>query len=128
MERACRFKTADRQVDGNRQEQKARHISSAKLCDDSASDPSNTDPSIESICKDVCKIDEVCSESNKILVHVSIDGKTIQFRIDTGADVSLLNAQSWECLGSPRLSASRGRLRNASGEVMTFKLLKQSCL
>ena len=54
-------------------------------------------------------------------MHVSIDGKTIQFRIDTEADVSLLNAQSWECLGSPRLSASQGRLRNASGKVMTFK-------
>ncbi len=128
MERACRLKAPDRQVDGNRQEQKARHIASAKLCDDSASDSSNADPSIETICKDVCKIDEVCSESNKILVHVSIDGKTIQFRIDTGAAVSLLNAQSWECLGSPRLSDAQGRLRNASGEVMTSKLIKQSCL
>ena len=89
VERACRFKTPYQQVVGNRQEQKARHIASAKLSDDNASDSSTTDPSIESICKDVCKIDEVCSESNKILVHVSIDGKTIQFRIDTGADTYL---------------------------------------
>ena len=96
MEHACRFKTPDRRVVGNRQEQKARHVALTKLCDDSASDSSTTDPSIESICKDVCKIDEVYLESNKILMHVSIDGKTIQFRIDTGADVSLLNAQSWE--------------------------------
>ena len=57
------------------------HIFSAKLCNDSASDSSTTDPNIESICKDVCKIDEVCSESNKTLVHVLIDGKTIQFRV-----------------------------------------------
>ena len=70
MERACRLKTPDRQVVENRQEQKARHIALAKLCDDSASDSSTTHPSIESICKDVCKIDKVCSESNKILVHV----------------------------------------------------------
>ena len=81
MERACRFKTPDRRVAGNRKEQKARHIASAKLCDDSASDSSTTDPTTESICKDICKIDKVCSEGNKILVHVSIDGKTIQFRI-----------------------------------------------
>ena len=121
VEHAYRFNTPDWRVVGNRQEQKARHIASAKLCDDSASDSSTTDPSTESICKNVCKIDEVCSESNKILVHVSIDGKTIQFRIDTGADVSLLNVQSWECLGSPRLLASQGRLRNASGKVMAFK-------
>ena len=54
-------------------------------------------------------------------MHVSIDGKTIQFCIDTGADASLLNAQSWECLGSPRLSVSQGRLQTASGKVMAFK-------
>ena len=88
VERACRLKTLDRRVVGNRHEQNARHIASTKLCDDSDSDSSTTDPSIESICKDVCKIDEVCSESNKILVHASIDGKTIQFHIDKGAYVS----------------------------------------
>ncbi len=97
------------------------HIVSTKLCDDSASDSSTTDPSIESICKDVCKIDRVCLEGNKILVHVSIDGKTIQLRVDTRADVALQNAQSWECRGSPRLLTSEGRLQNASGKVMPFK-------
>ena len=121
VERACRFKTPDRRVVGNGQERKARHIASAKLCDDSASDSSTTDPSIESIYKDVCKIDEICSESNKILVHLLIDGKAIEFRIDTGADVSLLNSQSWESLEIHRLSASQGRIRNASGKVITFK-------
>ena len=79
MERACRSKTPYRRVVGNRQELKARHIASAKLCDDSASDSSINDPSVESICKDVCKIDEVCSKSNKILLHLSINGKRIQF-------------------------------------------------
>ena len=55
-----------------------------------------------------------------ILVDVSVDRKTLQFRIDTGADVSLLNEESWELLGRPMLTTTKERLRDASGKIMTF--------
>ena len=57
----------------------------------------------------------------KLIVNLEIERKEVQFRVDTGADVSLLDECSWEKLGKPALSATTDKLRNASGKLMIFK-------
>ena len=43
-------------------------------------------------------MDNVYLKGSKILVEVNIASKRLDFRIDTGTDVSLVNEQSCNCL------------------------------
>ena len=51
-------------------------------------------------------MDNVYMKGSKILVEANIAGKPLDFHIDTGADVSLVNEQSWNCLGQPKLATT----------------------
>ena len=76
---------------------------------------------VDSVCKEVCEAGEVHCVGKKLIVNLEIERKEVQFRVDTGADVSLLDECSWEKLGKPALSATTDKLRNASGKLMIFK-------
>ena len=64
-------------------------------------------------------MDNVYLKGSKILVEVNIASKRLDFRIDTGTDVSLVNEQSCNCLCQPKLAAPE-RLRNALCAIMSF--------
>ena len=57
----------------------------------------------------------------KLFVDVHVNGCLLTFRVDTGADVSLLDEESWNRIGQPELCEGREQLRNASGQLRTFK-------
>ncbi len=54
-------------------------------------------------------------------MKVRVDDCLLTFRVDTGADVSLMDEIAWNKLGQSKLSKEREQLRNASGRIMRFK-------
>ena len=50
-----------------------------------------------------------------------MDDCFLTFRVDTGADVFLMDDIAWNKLGQPKLSKEREQLQNASGRIMRFK-------
>ena len=54
-------------------------------------------------------------------MKVRVDDCFLTFRVDTGADVSLMDEIAWNKLGQPKLSKEREQLRNASGRIIRFK-------
>ena len=85
-------------------------------------------PFIDFICEEMCKMDNVYMKGSKIRVEVNIAGKPLHFRIDTGADVSLVKEQSWNCFGQPKLATATEQLRNASGAIMSFMGTFKHCV
>ncbi|XP_062518304.1 uncharacterized protein LOC134193493 [Corticium candelabrum] len=69
--------------------------------------------------------ENVHNPGNKMVIDVIIENKQIQFRVGTGADVSLMNEKFWVALGKLKLSKDTERLRNVSGNLMSFKALFQ---
>ena len=57
----------------------------------------------------------------KLEVKVRVDDCFLTFRVDTGADVSLMDEIAWNKLGQPKLSKEREQQRNASSRIMRFK-------
>ena len=99
-----------------------RKVAEAKRSESNDSSANNSDSSeqdIKSVCKEVAMAENVHSlETNwsSMFFH-----KQIKFQVDTGADMSLLNEKSWVALGKPKLSKNTQRLRNASGNLISFK-------
>ena len=83
---------------------KAEQASSAGT----GSDTSGQD--IESLVKDVFCAEVGQSSDEKLLISVRVKKQSIPFRVDTGADVSLMDEVSWEQLGQPRLSEAKEHL------------------
>ena len=47
--------------------------------------------------------------AKRIIIGVAVNNRPVQFRLDTGADVSLLNEEACNVLGKPELSDGTGR-------------------
>ena len=54
-------------------------------------------------------------------MKVRVDDCFLTFRVDTGAEVYLMDEIAWNKLGQPKLSKEREQLRNSSGRIMRFK-------
>ena len=76
---------------------------------------------MESVTKSVYFTERLHDTSQKLSVDVHVNGCLLTFRVDTGADVSLLDEESWNRIEQPELCEGREWLRNASGQLMTFK-------
>ena len=76
---------------------------------------------IDSVTKNVYCAETVRDTSRKLEVKVRVDDRFLTFRVDTGADVSLMDEIEWNKLGQPKLSKERKQLRNASGQIIRFK-------
>lgn len=62
--------------------------------------------------------------------NIELLGKTVVFKIDTGADVNVLNQTSWKELGQPTLEKSDARLLSPAGNIKTlgrFKVRINGC-
>ena len=82
---------------------------------------SDSDQDIDAVCKEVCLAEGVGLMAKCIIIGVAVKNHTVQFRLDTGADVSLMNEESWNVLGKQKLSDVTGRLRNASRRLTKFR-------
>ena len=51
-------------------------------------------------------------------VTIPVNGHDVQFQLDTGADVTLLNVKDWEAMGKPKLTEPK-TLTDASRNTMT---------
>ena len=49
---------------------------------------------VNSVCKEICEAGEVHCMGKNLLVNLGIERKEVQFRIDTRADLSLLDESS----------------------------------
>uniref|UniRef100_A0A8R1EML3 RNA-directed DNA polymerase n=4 Tax=Caenorhabditis japonica TaxID=281687 RepID=A0A8R1EML3_CAEJA len=58
---------------------------------------------------------------NRIYYNVKIEGKQIKMQLDTGAEVTLMNAKDWMRLNKPKLSHSTINLRTANNEPIKVK-------
>ena len=76
---------------------------------------------VESVIKNVCPVESVQLTPQKLLVEVQIQKQQVTFRLNTGADVSLVEETFWQRLGEPQLKMSTEKLRNASGRLTKFK-------
>ena len=76
---------------------------------------------IDSVTKNVYCAETVRDTLRKLEVKVRVDDCFLTFRVDTGADVSLMDEIAWNKLGQPKLSKEREQLQNASGQIMRFK-------
>lgn len=50
------------------------------------------------------RVDGIQSDfCEKLTKSVAVNGKYLQFEIDTGSSITIINADSWKCIGSPKL-------------------------
>ena len=73
------------------------------------------------MCKEVCLDKGVSLKAKRFIIGVAVKNRTVQFRLNTGEDVFLLNKESLNDLRKPKLSDVIGRLRNASKRLTKFK-------
>ena len=76
----------------------------------SESDSDSSQQDIESVCKDICLAESIRCSGKRLLVR--IEGKLLRFRVDKGADVSLIDEPSWKGLGEQTVGVITDRLRN----------------
>ena len=102
------------------QKSRRRTIAQAEQssCSESASEECED---VESVIKDVLSVESVQLISQRLLVEVQIQKQWVTFRLDTGADVSLVEETLWQRFGELKLKMSTEHLRNASRRLMKFK-------
>ena len=98
-----------------------KKVAQAEQASSTRTDSDTSGQDIESVVKDVFCAEVGQSSDKKLLVSVRVKKQSIPFKVDTGADVSLMDEVSWEQLGQSRLSEAKKYLRNASGKLMILK-------
>ena len=101
--------------------QQARNFQKVDLEGSSSQEDEESSYCIDSVTKNVYCAETVRDTLRKLEVKVRVDDCFLTFRVDTGADVSLMDEIAWNKLGQPKLSKEREQLRNASGRIMRFK-------
>ena len=101
--------------------QQARNSQKVDLEGSSSQEDEEPSYCIDSVTKNVYCAETVRDTLRKLEVKVRVDDCFLTFRVDTGADVSLMDEIAWNKLGQPKLSKEREQLRNASGRIMRFK-------
>ncbi|EGT40298.1 hypothetical protein CAEBREN_32509, partial [Caenorhabditis brenneri] len=77
---------------------------------------SNTPKSTQIISVD--GVDITSETDTKKHMTVVVEGQEVEFQLDTGSEITLLNAVSWEVIGSPRLEPVNHRITCANGSAM----------
>ncbi|XP_003748618.1 uncharacterized protein K02A2.6-like [Galendromus occidentalis] len=90
-------------------------------------------------CKKIGHIAKVCRsmQSNQVQVHstlnqaeldegrtfvkVTLNGKIVKFRADSGADISTINLETWKALGSPPLDVYGSSCTHVDGGTINVK-------
>ncbi|VDL63729.1 unnamed protein product [Nippostrongylus brasiliensis] len=56
--------------------------------------------------------------TTRMYITATVNGYPVEFLLDTGSDITLLNHDAWKKMGSPKLEKANITVRNASGDVM----------
>lgn len=66
------------------------------------------------------------SAKRRPVVQAKLDGVNIQFRLDTGSDVSVVGRRTWERIGKPPTQPANAEIFTASGDLLEL-LFKFTC-
>ncbi|CAO4363315.1 unnamed protein product [Caenorhabditis nigoni] len=62
--------------------------------------------------------EEVQVNAVRQFVSANVEGKSVEFQLDTGSDITLIGRSDWERIGKPRLESYTSKVKSASGNEL----------
>lgn len=73
------------------------------------------------ICIKNTRLDELDGANIKKFMHIKILNKSVEFQLDSGSDLTIINLETWKRLGKPTMIKSSKIARSVTGEKIKFK-------